>query len=434
MADERPSRLTPDAATGERPLRPYRRRTILRTWQFKAAVGLVLVMAGAAYGTGALRNGRGQGFGHAITQAAATALLGRSAVNILLIGNNARKASNPLDPGQADLSYLVHVEPSSDRAVFVAIPRDMMVAYPGWRDPIPKFKSAFLMGGPKLAMQVASRVTGLPVKYYVVTDFQGFMKAIDAVGGVTVRIPGELYDPMHSHAAIRPGVRRLTGSLALAYVRIRQNQAGNGMRTNDFERMRASYILLYDLRNKLLRHPSPGLVIRLYDAWSRDVATNLNRSQLIALALLAQHAHYRFLQLGGMADTMTFAGTTIPGVNESGQILGSDYDILSTGQIESVLRPFGAKNPRTGLAPLPAPASLHVAISNTVAGTELAGRLARSGIHVTLTSGVPGSGGVTQVLYPQGQLPAAEVVGRALAQADEQLVPAGVPQVEVEAG
>jgi LCP family protein required for cell wall assembly len=376
---------------------------------------------------------RGQ-FGHALTQGAAEAVLGDRPFNILLIGNNARGATNPLDPGQADLSYLVHVEPAQDQILFVPIPRDTMVAYRGWNDPIPKFKSAFLMGGPRLAMREASRLLGMPVQDYVATDFQGFVNAINAIGGVTVRIPGRLYDPLHSHANMKPGEHRLGGRVALAYVRIRQNQAGDGFRTNDFERMGAAFGLLAAVRHKVLRHASLAVALRLYAAWNRDVATNLSKAQLVGLALLAAHARLHALRLGSMADTMGISATALPGVNATGEIDGADYVILTDTQIARTLRRLGAHNPRTGLPGLPPPDRVAVTVSDTPDGQAIAAELRRQGLRVSLSTAVAGATGPTQVLYPAGQLPAAEVVGRALAEGNEQLTEASVPTLEVEAG
>ena len=38
--------------------------------------------------------------------------------------------------------------------------------------------------GPNTAMKAVGDLLGIPVQYYVYTDFQGFMKLVDSVGGV----------------------------------------------------------------------------------------------------------------------------------------------------------------------------------------------------------------------------------------------------------
>jgi LCP family protein required for cell wall assembly len=61
---------------------------------------------------------------------------------------------------------------------------------------------------------------GIDVKYYVVTDFQGFERIIDTLGGVTVDVEQGMY-----HGAegihIDPGIQRLNGHDALGFVRYR---------------------------------------------------------------------------------------------------------------------------------------------------------------------------------------------------------------------
>ena len=79
------------------------------------------------------------------------------------------------------------------------------------------------------------------------TDFVslaiGQVDAVNAVGCVNVYIPARLYDPLHSAADFQKGWHCLSGTWALAYIRIRQNAAGNSFRTNDFQRMGAGFDL-----------------------------------------------------------------------------------------------------------------------------------------------------------------------------------------------
>ena len=117
----------------------------------------------------------------------------RTPYNILLIGNNARQPQGPLSLGKsgglADILMVVHIDPKTDKVTLISIPRDLLIAMPGWRVPEPKVKESFFLGltqspqrGPQVAMQVASRFTGLPIHAYIATDFNGFVDAVDAVG------------------------------------------------------------------------------------------------------------------------------------------------------------------------------------------------------------------------------------------------------------
>ncbi len=387
-----------------------------------ASLGLAAVALAARYAGLPLRRPSAG----AIVRAAAVAVLGSRATNILLIGNNARDATSPLAPGQADLLFVVQVDPARRRVVFISLPRDLLVAYPRWRDPVPKIKSAFFMGGPALAMRTAARVTGLPIDGYVAADFRGFAAAVNAVGGMTVTIPRAIYDPVHSGADFRPGRQHLNGTQALAYIRVRQNTAAPGYRITDFGRMRAAFQLLADLRAQVWRELSPGEIGRLVGIWRQDVSTDLSMPEMLALAAAAAHARFVHVTLGGPQDSMVLASAPLPGANAEDAIEGAYYDVLASAQIEGALRPYGARGATTGLPALPAPSSITVA----TASPNAAGRLRRAGVHVEPLGAPPAVSG-TEVIYPPGRLSAAEAVGQILAEGTETLMPGRVAVIEV---
>ncbi len=413
--------------TGTPPTRGRRRRLRPRRLIWMSVLGLVVCAVLVFMGFVVANRQPGEG----VLPSVATTILGSRPTNVLLIGNNARNAKSPLTPGQADLIFVVHFDPVKHEVVLISIPRNVLVAYPNWRDPIPKVKSAFYMGGPQLAMQTVSKLIGMPVTKYVVTDFTSFAQAINAVGGLTVDVQAPIYDPIHSHAVFKAGVQHMNGAQVLAYIRVRQNQAGNGYRVNDFQRMSAAFGILTSLKHQVLAHLSPGEISNLLSLWTKDVATNLSQTQIAALAASSLHAQLVHVTVGEISDSMQLPTTPLPGINLEGGIEGAYYDVLTPQEIERVLGPYGATNPSTGLPPLPPRSSVHVVVG--AGGQPLLARLQKAGIQATMGN-VPASGGATLILYPQGELEAAMVVGRAVGQSNEQLQPANVPSIEVEPG
>ncbi len=406
-------------------------RTVAKVVIWVIVLAVVAVGAKVAYDH--LRGGgKAPSLSSQLKQDLTSSVLGNKPINILFIGNNARNATSPLTPGQADLIIVAHVEPAQHTVVLITLPRNIMVAYPGWRDTIPKLKSAFFMGGPTLAVRTVSRLLGMPISLYVVSDFQGFVDAVNAVGGLTVDIPCRIYDPQHSHAVFSPGVQHLDGAQALAYIRVRQNLAGNGCRVNDFQRMQAAVGFLKLVEAQAIKNLSPGEVVNLMSAWNQDVATNLNLAQEAALVAVADHATITHVTVGSLSDSMELRTTSFPGLNQEGTITGAYYDILTPQEILSAVGSLGAKNPTTGLPPLPAPQSLTVFLTNNGGGSLSAALLRKAGITAHLSNLVPPSPGVTEVLYPPGDLLQAMVVGRALGYSDEIVAPANVPALEVE--
>jgi LCP family protein required for cell wall assembly len=395
-------------------------------------VGVVAALVVLGAGTVLVNRAPGDSLGGALTTTLTNVLQGGKPENILLIGNNARDAQTPTAPGEADLIYVVHFDPQKHLVAVISVPRDTLVAFPGWNDPIPKIKSALLMGGASLEVQAVSKLLGMPIQGYVEADFAGFEAAINAVGGLAIDVPARLYDPVHSHANFYPGLQHMDGAEALAYVRIRQNQAGNSYRTNSFQRSDAGTQVMEALKSQVLAHESVGSLSHLLSVLGADFATNLSTTQLVGLLASADHAKIESVTVGRVQDTMTITSTAIPGVNTAGEITGASYDILTPAEIESVLAPFGASGATTGLPPLPAPSSVDVAVTDDADGQIYASMLTKAGFHVTLGS-VPAAAGAPVIEYPAGDLGAAEAVGRTLGSGDETVIQAAVPVVTVQA-
>ena len=83
------------------------------------------------------------------------------------------------------------------------IPRDLLVPIPGYG--VRKVNAAYAIGeynqmpggGPALAVQTISRFSqhfGVPIKYYVTVNFEGFQKVVDTVGGIYINVPEAIDD------------------------------------------------------------------------------------------------------------------------------------------------------------------------------------------------------------------------------------------------
>jgi LCP family protein required for cell wall assembly len=136
----------------------------------------------------------------------------------------------------------------------LSLPRDLWVSIPGAGEG--KINSAYLIGeahgqGAALARQTVSNLLGITIDYTVVIDFAGFRSLIDALGGVPVDVPQELYDRQfptddygYTVAHFRPGVDVMDGARALMFSRIRHPDS-------DFQRMRRQQLVLQGIARKL---------------------------------------------------------------------------------------------------------------------------------------------------------------------------------------
>lgn len=404
-----------------------------RRWKVLLSAGIAIVVIGSGFAATAAyylhksdKNHQattGSGVSNLVT-GVVTSLVGKAGPeNILLIGNNAR---NPISPiglgnggGQADIMMLAHIDPTKHLVVLVSIPRNVMFAQPQYYDPIPKLKTLFFIGAQmtpnqaaQLTVQGVSQLTGMPIQHYVVTDFQGFVDAINAVGGIRVNVPGRLYDPAHSGANLYPGWQTLNGEQALAFIRIRQNVASSTVRVNDFQRMDAEAMVLTALKNKLLS-PETDLANLggLVRTWSKDVVTDMNTRQLLQLVTAVQGAKIVHVTIGKIGDSMQLTSTAMPGVNKENYITGAYYDIISTKDVYQSLKPYGSKGSSTGLPVLPEPSTVQVQVYGA---QNYVNRLKAAGFNVFWKG--PGSSTYpVHIEYPNG-LPAwGWQVGRYLA-------------------
>lgn len=102
--------------------------------------------------------------------------------------------------------------------------------------------------GMEALRQTLELLLGIPIDYYALVDFAGFVELVDALGGIDVRVT-ETMDVAFSPAfegedpvsvTVTPGVHHFDGRTALAYVR---NRTGS----SDVVRMRRQRCMLRDL-------------------------------------------------------------------------------------------------------------------------------------------------------------------------------------------
>jgi anionic cell wall polymer biosynthesis LytR-Cps2A-Psr (LCP) family protein len=132
-----------------------------------------------------------------------------------------------------------------------------------------------------------SNLLGIPIDYSVYIDFEGFIGAIDALGGVTVDVQKELYDAEfptmdynYTEAHFMPGPAHLDGATALMYSRIRHPDS-------DFERMRRQQQVLAGIVGAVRDQNALESLKRLDDlttALRGYVKTDVPEDRLLGLA------------------------------------------------------------------------------------------------------------------------------------------------------
>ncbi|MGH9077135.1 MAG: LCP family protein, partial [Acidimicrobiales bacterium] len=212
-----------------RPLRRWPRRILVGA---NVIVALVLVGAASAYGYVQWRLGQ---IKHISVAGLATA--GNSSQSqsdgssvppftLLLIGSDTRNLANGsqfgganASPGQrSDSILLVRVVPRTRSLALLSVPRDTVVAVPGYGNT--RINTAFDTGNPNLLIQVLSQDFGIQVNHVASFNFDTFESIANAIGGVYQWFPTGAKDTF-SDLGQQPGCQLLTGDQALAFTRSR---------------------------------------------------------------------------------------------------------------------------------------------------------------------------------------------------------------------
>jgi LCP family protein required for cell wall assembly len=121
-----------------------------------------------------------------------------------------------------DTLMVVHVPASHKYVEVVSLPRDSWVSIPGHG--MNKINAALGAGGPQLMVSTVEHATGLTINDYVEINFLGFIKVINALGGVNICLPYAVNDP-DSGLSLSAGTHHVDGVTALEYARDRHSFA-----------------------------------------------------------------------------------------------------------------------------------------------------------------------------------------------------------------
>jgi LCP family protein required for cell wall assembly len=152
----------------------------------------------------------------------------------------------------SDTLMLVHVSADRSRVEVVSIPRDSWVDIPGHG--MSKINAAYGLGGPKLMVQTVENVTGLTINDYVEVNFLGFVKVIDALGGVNICL-AQPVDDSYSGLKLSAGQHHVDGITALAYARDRHSFATSDLARIQDQQKLLSSALTSAIHSGLLANP-----------------------------------------------------------------------------------------------------------------------------------------------------------------------------------
>lgn len=207
---------------------------------------------------------------------------GKERVNILLLGGDERGLRKNETP-RSDSIIVASIDPVTKKAQLFSILRDTYVEIPGHKNN--RINVALSLGGPELAMKTVSNLLGIPIQYYLYTDFQGFIAVVDAVNGIDIDVEKNMdyTDSADDHVYdihLKKGLQHLDGNTALQYVRFRHDAL------SDFTRTERQRKFLTALAAKMQSTTSILKLPQILSSLDPYIETNLSVTDMLKLASL----------------------------------------------------------------------------------------------------------------------------------------------------
>lgn len=234
---------------------------------------------------------------------------------MLLLGSDHRPGED--GPARTDAIIVARIDPQHQRIALLSLPRDLWVTIPGYGHT--RINAANVWGvtyaGPNagipLARDTVSNLLGIPIDYTMLIDFEGFIGAIDSLGGITVDVQKELYDAQfptmdygYTEVHFLTGPQHMDGATALTYSRIRHADS-------DFGRMRRQQAVLVSIFARLQEQSLLESVKGIEDvttALRYYVKTDIPEDRLIGLAWALRNTSPALIEHNVLDENMVTFG------------------------------------------------------------------------------------------------------------------------------
>ena len=191
---------------------------------------------------------------------------------VLALGSDEREGDTA---SRTDTMMLMRIDFFGGKVTMVSIPRDTQVEIEGYGRS--KINAAYAYGGAGGAVRAVSKLTGVPINHVAVIHFEELVGLIDYLGGVTVNVPVDVYDPEYSGLELSAGMHTMDGETALLWARTR-----HGFEDGDYQRQADQRILLTAIMNRVLSL-SPAEIPQALKHMGGLVGTDLRCYDLIPL-------------------------------------------------------------------------------------------------------------------------------------------------------
>lgn len=231
--------------------------------------------------------------------------------NILILGADyVEGESTDFTKRRTDTMIIAHYDPINEKLTGVSVPRDTQVKV---NNRIQKLNAVNEIGGPKLLIKTLKELIDIDINYYVIIDYSGFNKIIDAIGGVDVTVQQRMkYDDaaQNYHIDYQKGQQvHLDGKGAETFFRWRKNNSGITTDTidagGDLGRIENQRVLIRSIIDKVSKPTIIPKIPSLLDKVTESVITDMSPTEMlkygVAFATIGND-NIEFLTLKGEAE------------------------------------------------------------------------------------------------------------------------------------
>ncbi len=199
---------------------------------------------------------------------------------------------NSLD-GLSDTMLLIRFDPQQQEMTVLSLPRDTRTLVEGVG--VTKLNEANYHGGPALAARsVSNLLDDVSIDRYVRINVQGVEKLVDALGGVSVYVPGDMKyqdDSQHLYINLKEGEQHLDGEAAMQFLRFRYDQHG------DIGRVQRQQMFMRALQEQALSPATLARMPKIFSVIQSHVDTNLSLEEMLALSGFASRMDREEVQM-----------------------------------------------------------------------------------------------------------------------------------------
>jgi LCP family protein required for cell wall assembly len=232
---------------------------------------------------------------------------------VLLLGSDAREGE---EVSRSDTMILARIDVIANQITMISIPRDTMVQIEGYGTQ--KINAAYAFGGTAGAMRAVSDLLNVPIAEAAIVHFDGISGLVDALGGVTVDVPVDVYDPDYTGLVMSAGSYEMDGETALLFSRVR-----HGFALGDYQRQIDQQLVIKAIMDKA-RTLAPWDLVRVGSSMGSLFDTSMRCYDIapILLRMLAGQATIYQTSLPSRTDMVDGVSYVIVDENDTATLMG----------------------------------------------------------------------------------------------------------------